>query len=370
MLDEIIRELTTKANSGQMTSEDVLAWAKRVKVQRAKASMLNDITETKTFDRIKNAPESKNTQGRESKIATHQRWACRYCGGGHTPRQSPAYGKMYAACGKMGHFRKLCRSKRNYAVHKVEIEMGSDSQGEDIETMSVNSLYLNRKWSLIMAHLEMQLGKTALEIPYKINTGSQGNLMPLYIFQKLFKNMSEEQLKRSVKGNIKLKTYNGMHIMQLGMCAVYIKFKNVKKRCIFFVVPGNGQALLGMPGMTALNIINLNIDSIQLVTTECKTNRGQETHTSTENCTNKNATGHKGCKNNNTGIINKQDTKGWSDPSNPNMSINYFYSSNNVDADKRSSNAMTQSIQMRFGNMFNGIGCLEGTFSLQLKPDS
>ena len=44
------------------------------------------------------------------------------------------------------------------AVHEVEIEMGPDSQGEDIENMSINSLYLNRKWSLIMAHLEMQAG--------------------------------------------------------------------------------------------------------------------------------------------------------------------------------------------------------------------
>ena len=66
--------------------------------------------------------------------------------------------------------------------------------------------------------------------------------------------------------------------MQLGTCVVHTKFKNIKKRCIFFVVPGNGQALLGMPDMAAPNIINLNIDSIQSVTPECKTNRGQETH--------------------------------------------------------------------------------------------
>ena len=216
----------------------------------------------------------------------------------------------------------------------------------------------------------MQVGETALEIPYKINTSSEGNLMPLYIFQKLFKNMSKEQLKRSVKGNIELKIHNGMHITQLGTCTVHIKLKNVKKRCIFFVVPGYGQALLGMPDMAALNIINLNIDSVQAVTPECKTNRGQETHSSIENCTNKSKTRHKGCKNTNTGILSKQDTNGQSDPSNPNMSINYFYSSNNVDADKRSSSARMQNICTRFGDVFNGIGCFEGTFLLQLKPES
>ena len=43
---------------------------------------------------------------------------------------------------------------------------------------------------------------------------------------------------------------------------------------------------------------------------------------------------------------------------------------NNTDTDKRSSIAMTQSIHSRFGNIFNGIGCFKGTFSLQLKQDS
>ena len=163
--------------------------------------------------------------------------------------------------------------------------------------------------------------------------------------------MSEEQLKRSVKGNIKLKTYNGMHIIQLGTCVVHIKFKNLKKRCAFFVVPGNGQALLGMPDMAALNIINLNIDSIQAVTPECKTNREEETHTGIKDCTNKSASGDKGCKNNNTGIIIKQNTNGENDPSNQHVSINYFYSLSNVDADKRSSITMMQSMHMRFGNI-------------------
>ena len=52
--------------------------------------------------------------------------------------------------------------------------------------------------------------------------------------------------------------------MQLGTCAVTIKFKNIQKRCVCFVVPGNGQVLLGMPDTAALNTVNLNIDSIQV----------------------------------------------------------------------------------------------------------
>ena len=47
-----------------------------------------------------------------------------------------------------------------------------------------------------------------------------------------------------------------------------------------------------------------------------------------------------------------------------------FIPQKNPDADKRKSSAMTQKIHDTFANVFNGIGCFEGTFSLQLKPDS
>ena len=206
----------------------------------------------------------------------------------------------------------------------VGIEMVQEPQEKEIETVSINSVYLNRNWLLITAHLEMQVGKTTVEIPYKFDMGSEGNIMSFYIFKKLFKNMTEEQLERSLKGKIKLKTYNGTHIMQLGTCAMLVKLKNLRKQCVFFVVPGNGQALLGMPDTAMLNIINLNIYSIQAEIAECKPNRGQETHAVTE-----------GCANMDTGVITTQDANGQNDQNNSNKSINYFYSSNNIDADKR-----------------------------------
>ena len=41
-----------------------------------------------------------------------------------------------------------------------------------------------------------------------------------------------------------------------------------------------------------------------------------------------------------------------------------------MEVDKRKSIELTQKIHNMFDNVFNGIGCFEGTFSLQLKPDS
>ena len=111
--------------------------------------------------------------------------------------------------------------------------------------------------------------------------------------------MMEEHARKVYRNKVKLRRYNGMHIMQLGTCADLIKFKNLTKHCIFFVVLGNGQALLGMPDTAALNIINLNIDFIQVEIASCKTNREQEMQAMAE-----------GCTNTDTGETNKQDTNG------------------------------------------------------------
>ena len=69
------------------------------------------------------------------------------------------------------------------------------------------------------------------------------------------------------------------------------------------------------------------------------------------------------------GVTTTQDANDQNDQNNSNKSINYFYSSNNIDADTRKSSTMTQKIHETFGNIFNSIGCFKGTFSLQLKPN-
>ena len=216
-----------------------------------------------------------------------------------------------------------CAGAGKTTVHGVEVAQ----EDEEIEEVSINSVYLNKKWSLITADLEMQVSKNTVKIPYKIDTGSEGNLMPLYIFKRLCGHQSVEELKRSIKNNMKLKTYNGMQIKQLGTCMAIIKLKNSNKKCVFFVVPGNGQALLGLPDMMVLNIINLNIDSIQEIR-ECKINTGQEMYAKTKGCTNKDAQS-----------AIKQDSNGQQHQTN--KLINYFYSSNNLDADENKTKAMT-----------------------------
>ena len=57
MLEEVIRELTTKGSNDQTTSEDMLIWAKTVKAQRMQAVILSDITNSQRFDQEKVAKQ-------------------------------------------------------------------------------------------------------------------------------------------------------------------------------------------------------------------------------------------------------------------------------------------------------------------------
>ena len=64
MLEEVIREMTARNNDKQTTSKGVLAWAKRIEVQRMQAAILNDITESCQFDKINMASKTKGRQAR------------------------------------------------------------------------------------------------------------------------------------------------------------------------------------------------------------------------------------------------------------------------------------------------------------------
>ena len=93
---------------------------------------------------------------------------------------------------------------------------------------------------------------------------------------------------------------------------VIINFKNIKK-CVFFVVLGNGQVLIGMPDATYLNIVKISIDSIQAEIAECKTNSRQETQSVAEDCTNMGVD-----------AINKQDANGQKDSKQANKLFLFF----------------------------------------------
>ena len=70
--------------------------------------------------------------------------------------------------------------------------------------------------------------------------------MPFKMFKCLFQKATKELLYATKNNSVILKTYTNSTIDQLGSCSVWLRHKYKVVRCRFFVVPGNGTALLGM----------------------------------------------------------------------------------------------------------------------------
>ena len=189
------------------------------------------------------------------------------------------------------------------------------------------------------------------------------------MFKKLSSKVTNEQLVTKNK-HILLKTYNKTTITQLGMRTVLVEHKNNKKKCNFFVVQRNGQALLCMPDTDTLNIIKINIHSIGAedtrdsewcanIHTTQGSNHKQETYRAEKCCTNKDSISTS-TNNNTKPTVETKAIK----------SMEYFLAGPTYDSDKRKSVESTQQIYEDLDDVFNCIGCFEGKFSLQLKPDS
>ena len=56
---------------------------------------------------------------------------------------------------------------------------------------------------MLTAKLDMHTGDNEVIIPYKIDTGSDGNIMPWYISKKLFPKVTEAELMKTIKNHIK-----------------------------------------------------------------------------------------------------------------------------------------------------------------------
>ena len=145
-------------------------------------------------------------------------------------------------------------------------------------------------------------------------------------------------------------------------------------RCSLYLSPnvldvsGNGQALLGMPDTDPLNIIN--IHSI-----------GTEHGGGNENCcTNKYAAQSadivqktnrtEKCYTNTDSILKSENTDKPKVNNKLSNTTDYFLPGRSCDSDKKIDSEITQQLPRDFEDVFNAIGCFDGTISLQLKLDS
>ena len=97
---------------------------------------------------------------------------------------------------------------------------------------------------------------------FKVNTGADGNLLPLGEFFKHFPNANMTQLAKTFDPHTKLYAFNNTEIKQLGVCELMVEYKTNRKICEFYVVDFP-TAILGIHNSENLKLITIQFDSIE-----------------------------------------------------------------------------------------------------------
>ena len=71
-------------------------------------------------------------------------------------------------------------------VNKMEQEATVENTGDDFEMVSINSVYFNKTYSVLMANLKTLVSENSISILYKIDPGGDANIMLWHILKNYF----------------------------------------------------------------------------------------------------------------------------------------------------------------------------------------
>ena len=93
----------------------------------------------------------------------------------------------------------------------------------------------------------------------KVDTGAQGNILPLRIFKNTFpEHVDEHGLPTgTTPTHTKLTAYNGTPIPQHEVCSIKCSYGDKKTNARFYVADVDGPALCGLPTSCELQLVEL-----------------------------------------------------------------------------------------------------------------
>ena len=196
---------------------------------------------------------------------------CKFCSGSHQRGKCPAYGKRCHKCQRKNHFEVCCPEKEVKSVAENNTPTTSSSDDDDefyIDMVTSDSPTINESStnpspqsapSSCDTHI-FTVGDTKLDwsvtlemngadVPFKIDTGAQCNVIPKHLLQKL---SPKPKLKPAT---IKLSAYNGTPIPVSGKCIGRLKLKGRTVNVLFIVVDSDSVPILGLNTSVKLNLI-------------------------------------------------------------------------------------------------------------------
>ena len=177
---------------------------------------------------------------RAEEQSKQNRQTCSRCGYLHEHKQCPAKGQKCKKCGKLDHFKKMCRTK---CVSEVNMEENDTDFEVDIVSISFHSN--DQAFATIL------VGQNKTPITFKIDTGSQVNILP----EDQFKFLKVKTKLKTPKGT--LSSYTGDLLKVKGMLQLPIQYKGKSLTEMFYIVDTKSTALLSLKSSVDLELIKL-----------------------------------------------------------------------------------------------------------------
>ena len=190
----------------------------------------------------------------------------------------PSVWQKMPKCVKDNHFKAVCKSnegKRDQSkprqkkgkgkrFHEENKEDGvMDDLTEQVQSLFYNDVHFNavntRMYTLIKC--ETPDGWSS-DQTFKIDTGADGNLMPITMFTKFFPHVSLDALSRMIYKSVTLYAYNNTAIKQFGTCQIRLNFKGRSFICKFYVVE-HETVIGGISDAEKLRLVQVNFDTVR-----------------------------------------------------------------------------------------------------------
>ena len=292
--------------------EQIIAGIKYTEVQRKLLQKDDTLTLKQAYDICRTHEASVTHMQKMSTLQSHTNVdavsrnhkfgpkPCGNCGTKHAPRQCPAYHSTCDACGKMSHWQKYCRSKtqtnrnmhnsqrgrgyqRNQNArptrrnrshtprrhHDVVTSYDSDTDTElndNIDNLNFESIQFSSidgdERTEVFTHLEIKHKGQSATLKVKVDTGAQGNSLPLRIFRRMHPELLDSsgypKKGSTTPKHTVLIAYNGSVIKQYGSITIPCKHDtSTWHNEEFFITDTNGPAIIGLTGSKRLQLITL-----------------------------------------------------------------------------------------------------------------
>ena len=176
--------------------------------------------------------------------------------------------RLFAKVGgsnKRDHSKPRGKKGKNKKFHEIN-ESGEgvmDDLAEQVQSLFYNDVHFNSVNSRMHTtlHCTTPDGRSS-DQTFKVDTGADGNLMPISMFSKIFPKVSLDTLSQTINRNVTLFAYNDTEIKQFGTCSVKLSFQRKSQVCKFFVVE-HEMAIVGITDSERLGLISVNFDMIK-----------------------------------------------------------------------------------------------------------